>query len=316
MYIVLIIVSLGLLWGGALFLTTGSVSLAAKLGMSEFFIGLTIVAVGTSMPEFFVSVLAAIGGNSSISVGNIVGSDIFNAMFILGVASLIIPIPMARSTVWRDIPVTFFVMILFTFFSFDKHWFKGEANSIGRLDGVIMVILYFAYILYMARVSKGAPVDPDAKAKKQKGFLMAIEIIGGLAALIFGADLFVHNATILAKKIGIPDAVIGLTLVAAGTSLPELATSIVASIKGKNEIAIANILGSNIANILLIIGVTSLIHPLHNMKIGIIDYLVMILSSVLLFVSAFTFKRFKLDRGNGAILVVCYIVYVWWLIKH
>ena len=207
-------------------------------------------------------------------------------------------------------------MILFTFFSFDKHWFKGEANSIGRLDGAIMVILYFAYILYMARVSKGAPVDPDAKAKKQKGFLMAIEIIGGLAALIFGADLFVHNATILAKKIGIPDAVIGLTLVAAGTSLPELATSIVASIKGKNEIAIANILGSNIANILLIIGVTSLIHPLHNMKIGIIDYLVMILSSVLLFVSAFTFKRFKLDRGNGAILVVCYIVYVWWLIKH
>ena len=303
-----------MIWRGAIALTDGAVGLAETSGMVEFFIGLTVVGVGTSMPEMLVSVLSSFKGNSDISLGNIVGSDTFNIMMILGITAVIMPIPWSKRVVWRDIPLTVLSMVILTLLSFDATFFHLKRDEISRIDGAIMILLFIAYLIYMARVN--IRTEQIENINKRMGPIgVFLRIVLGLAALIFGADIFVKNAEILAQKIGVSDSVIALTVVSMGTSLPELATSIVAASKGRNEIAVANILGSNIANILLIIGTSAVVRPLVGMNINIIDYLVMIGGTVLLWLFSFTFKKYRLDRIEGSILIVLYCAYIAWLIK-
>ena len=284
MDILLLVVGLGLILAGANFLTDGSAALAQRFRVPEFIIGLTIVAVGTSAPELVVSLLSSIAGKSDVAIGNVVGSNIFNVFLILGVCALIRPLPLTAG---------------------------------GRGDGVAMLVLYILLIGYTIRQARrsGPPAEETAGRRPMAGWLMAVMIAGGLAGLIFGGELFLDSATSIARKLGVSESVIALTLVAGGTSLPELASSVVSLVKGKSDMALGNVIGSNIANILLILGLSATIRPLTPGGITIVDFGMVVLSSLLLFVTAFTFRRRSVDRWEGALFLAIYVAYLWYLIR-
>ena len=312
MDILLLIIGLGLILAGANFLTDGSAALAQRFRVPEFIIGLTVVAVGTSTPELVVSVLSAIAGKSDVAIGNVVGSNIFNVFVILGVCALIRPLPLTAGNIRRDIPFGVIVSLLLLALAADSYVFKGAADRIGRIDGIVMLLLYGALMWYTIRTTTA----PDAGAKPgMAGWLMAAMIVGGLAGLIFGGEMFLRSATEIARRLGISESVIAITLVAGGTSLPELASSLVSLFKGKADMALGNVIGSNIANILLILGLSATIHPLSMGGITVWDLLMVVLSSVLLFLAAFTFKRRAIDRWEGAIFLAIYVAYIGYLIR-
>ena len=268
MDILLLIIGLALILAGANFLTDGSAALAQRFRVPEFIIGLTIVAVGTSTPELVVSVLSAIAGKSDVAIGNVVGSNIFNVFLILGLCALIRPLPLTAGNIRRDIPFGVATSLLLLVLAMDS-WFKaGAVDRIGRLDGILMLVIYLLLMTYTIRATgRTAPADSPADGSQPQkrpmaGWLMAVMIIGGLAGLIFGGELFLDSATALARRMGISESVIAITLVAGGTSLPELASSVVSLIKGKSDMALGNVIGSNIANILLILGLSATINPL------------------------------------------------------
>ena len=306
MDILLLIIGLGLILAGANFLTDGSAALAQRFRVPEFIIGLTVVAVGTSTPELVVSALSAIAGKSDVAIGNVVGSNIFNVFVILGVCALIRPLPLTAGNIRRDIPFGVIVSLLLLALAADSYVFKGAADRIGRIDGIVMLLLYGALMWYTIRTTKRPEATaPDAGAKPgMAGWLMAAMIVGGLAGLIFGGEMFLRSATEIA-----------ITLVAGGTSLPELASSLVSLFKGKADMALGNVIGSNIANILLILGLSATIHPLSMGGITVWDLLMVVLSSVLLFLAAFTFKRRAIDRWEGAIFLAIYVAYIGYLIR-
>ena len=308
---------LGLILAGANFLTDGSAAVAQRFRVPEFIIGLTIVAVGTSTPELVVSVLSAIAGKSDVAIGNVVGSNIFNVFVILGVCALIRPLPLTAGNLRRDIPFGVIVSLLLLALAADSYVFKGAADRIGRIDGIVMLLLYGALMWYTIHTTKRPEATaPDAGAKPgMAGWLMAAMIVGGLAGLIFGGEMFLRSATEIARRLGISESVIAITLVAGGTSLPELASSVVSLLKGKAEMALGNVIGSNIANILLILGLSATIHPLSMGGITVWDLLMVVLSSVLLFLAAFTFKRRAIDRWEGAIFLAIYVAYIGYLIR-
>lgn len=316
MDIFLLIVGLGLILAGANFLTDGSAALAQRFRVPEFIIGLTVVAVGTSTPELVVSVLSAIAGKSDVAIGNVVGSNIFNVFVILGVCALIRPLPLTAGNIRRDIPFGVITSLLLLALASDSFFRTGAADRIGRIDGVAMLLLYMALMWYTIRSTK-RPETPPAEAAKpgMAGWLMAAMIVGGLAGLVFGGEMFLRSATSIARSLGISESVIAITLVAGGTSLPELASSLVSLFKGKADMALGNVIGSNIANILLILGVSATIHPLSMGGITVWDLLMVALSSVLLFFAAFTFKRRAIDRWEGAIFLAIYIAYIGYLIR-
>ena len=316
MDIFLLIVGLGLILAGANFLTDGSAALAQRFRVPEFIIGLTVVAVGTSTPELVVSVLSAIAGKSDVAIGNVVGSNIFNVFVILGVCALIRPLPLTAGNIRRDIPFGVITSLLLLALASDSFFRTGAADRIGRIDGVAMLLLYMALMWYTIRSTK-RPETPAAEAAKpgMAGWLMAAMIVGGLAGLVFGGEMFLRSATSIARSLGISESVIAITLVAGGTSLPELASSLVSLFKGKADMALGNVIGSNIANILLILGVSATIHPLSMGGITVWDLLMVALSSVLLFFAAFTFKRRAIDRWEGAIFLAIYIAYIGYLIR-
>lgn len=315
MDILLLIVGLGLILAGANFLTDGSAAIAQRFRVPEFIIGLTIVAVGTSTPELVVSVLSAAAGNSDIAMGNIVGSNIFNVFVILGICALIRPLPLTGSNIRRDIPFGMLASLLLVLFASDQLLHTGEIDRIGRLEGIAMVTLYIALITYTIRKTKRPELQQvDAKAPMNV-WLAVVMILGGLAGLVFGGDLFLRSATALARTLGISESVIAITLVAGGTSLPELASSIVSLLKGKADMALGNVIGSNIANILLILGISATIHPLSMGGITVYDLLMVVLSALLLFVAAFTFQRRKIDRMEGVIFLAIYIAFIVYLIR-
>lgn len=321
MDILLLIIGLALILAGANFLTDGSAALAQRFRVPEFIIGLTIVAVGTSTPELVVSVLSAITGKSDVAIGNIVGSNIFNVFLILGVCALIRPLPLTAGNIRRDIPFGVATSLLLLILAMDS-WFKaGAVDRLGRLDGILMLVIYLLLMTYTIRATgRTAPADsPVDGSQPQKrpmaGWLMAVMIIGGLAGLIFGGELFLDNATALARRMGISESVIAITLVAGGTSLPELASSIVSLIKGKSDMALGNVIGSNIANILLILGLSATINPLTMGGITLVDLLVVLLSAVLLFLAAFTFRRRAVDRWEGVLFLVIYAAYIAYLVR-
>ena len=317
MDILLLIVGLGLILAGANFLTDGSAALAQRFRVPEFIIGLTVVAVGTSTPELVVSVLSAIGGQSDVAIGNVVGSNIFNVFVILGVCALIRPVPLTAGNIRRDIPFGVLVSLLLLALAQDSLLCKGAADRIGRLDGVAMLALYILLMWYTIRKTKRPEATAPTEGSKapMAAWLTAVMIVGGLAGLVFGGEMFLRSATSIARSLGVSESVIAITLVAGGTSLPELASSLVSLFKGKAEMALGNVIGSNIANILLILGVSATIHPLSMGGITVWDLLMVLLSSVVVFLAAFTFKRKAIDRWEGALFVAIYAVYIWYLIK-
>ena len=317
MDILLLIVGLGLILAGANFLTDGSAALAQRFRVPEFIIGLTVVAVGTSTPELVVSVLSAIGGQSDVAIGNVVGSNIFNVFVILGVCALIRPVPLTAGNIRRDIPFGVLVSLLLLALAQDSLLCKGAADRIGRLDGAAMLALSILLMWYTIRKTKRPEATAPTEGSKapMAAWLTAVMIVGGLAGLVFGGEMFLRSATSIARSLGVSESVIAITLVAGGTSLPELASSLVSLFKGKAEMALGNVIGSNIANILLILGVSATIHPLSMGGITVWDLLMVLLSSVVVFLAAFTFKRKAIDRWEGALFVAIYAVYIWYLIR-
>ncbi len=324
MDIFLLILGLALILGGANFLTDGSAALAQRFRVPEFIVGLTIVAVGTSTPELVVSVLSAAAGNSDVAIGNIVGSNIFNVFLILGVCALIAPLPLTGGNIRRDLPFLTAVSVLLLLLTSDRLLGLGEVDAIGRIDGIVMLLLYIALIRYTIRTERrtaalatqATQTTQTEKPQRSKSlWLIVVMIGGGLAGLVFGGELFLDSATAIARALGVSESVIAITLVAGGTSLPELASSVVSLLKGKSEMALGNVIGSNIANILLILGLSATIHPLTLGGITRIDLLTVLLSSVLLFVTAFTFRRKAVDRWEGAIFLVIYALYIGYLVR-
>ena len=317
MDILLLIVGLELILAGANFLTDGSAALAQRFRVPEFIIGLTVVAVGTSTPELVVSVLSAIGGQSDVAIGNVVGSNIFNVFVILGVCALIRPVPLTAGNIRRDIPFGVLVSLLLLALAQDSLLCKGAADRIGRLDGAAMLALYILLMWYTIRKTKRPEATAPTEGSKapMAAWLTAVMIVGGLAGLVFGGEMFLRSATSIARSLGVSESVIAITLVAGGTSLPELASSLVSLFKGKAEMALGNVIGSNIANILLILGVSATIHPLSMGGITVWDLLMVLLSPVVVFLAAFTFKRKAIDRWEGALFVAIYAVYIWYLIR-
>lgn len=316
MDILLLIVGLALILGGANFLTDGSAALAQRFRVPEFIIGLTVVAVGTSTPELVVSLLSAIAGKSDVAIGNVVGSNLFNVFVILGICALIRPLPLTASNIRRDIPFGVIVSLLLLLTASDRLLHLGTVDRIGRVDGLVMLALYIALMWYTIRATgREAKTEATAAKPRMKLWLAAVMILGGLAGLIVGGEMFLRSATSIARHLGVSESVIAITLVAGGTSLPELASSIVSLVKGKAEMALGNVLGSNIANILLILGLSATIHPLSMGGITTTDLLMVVLSSLLLFVTAFTFRSRKIDRAEGAIFLAIYIAYIWMLIR-
>ncbi|WP_295937110.1 calcium/sodium antiporter [uncultured Alistipes sp.] len=315
MDIFLLIVGLGLILAGANFLTDGSAALAQRFRVPEFIIGLTVVAVGTSMPEMVVSVLSAIAGNSDVAIGNIVGSNIFNVFVILGICALIRPIRLTPENIRRDIPAGVVVSLVLLAVTSDRLFFADATDRINRIDGVVMILLYMAVMCVSVRAAKrsGAKVDSNKKPPMAL-WLTILMIVGGLAGLIFGGEMFLDNATAIARRLGVSESLIAITLVAGGTSLPELASSVVSLLKGKSEMALGNVIGSNIANILLILGISSTINPLTMGGITKVDILMVLLSSLMLLATAYTFRKKKIDRWEGAIFLAIYVGYIWYLI--
>ncbi|MDE6046171.1 MAG: calcium/sodium antiporter [Alistipes sp.] len=314
MNILLLLVGLGLILAGANFLTDGAAALAQRFRVPEFIVGLTVVAIGTSTPELVVSVLSALGGQSDVAVGNVVGSNLFNVFVILGICALIRPLPFSRSNIRQDIPFGIVASALFFLFASDRLLHLGSVDRIDRADGIVMLILYVGLLAYTVRMTGRADARPAARPPKAWWLLLG-SIVVGLAALVGGGELFLHHATVIARKLGVSESVIAITLVAGGTSLPELASSVVSVLKGRAELALGNVLGSNVANILLILGASATIRPLTMGGITTFDVAMVLLGSLLLWLTAFSFRRRCVDRWEGAIFLAIYVAYIWYLIR-
>ena len=304
---VFIVLGIILVLWGADRMTEGSVALAERFNVSQLTIGLTIVAMGTSLPEFCVSLVSALKGTPDLAVGNIVGSNIFNALLIVGVAAMVTPINITLTTVRKDIPFALVASVLLMMMCFD--------GKLSRLNGAILLAMF---AIFMVITFKTAGQDPqtqndDKPAKKpMKLWLCVVFIIAGLGALILGSELFVNGATKVATLLGVSQAVIGLTIVAGGTSLPELATSVVAARKGNSGIAIGNVLGSNVFNILFILGVTGVISPMHMQGITMMDLSVMVTAMIMLWL--FSYTKLTLERWEGAVLTATFLIYLGYLL--
>ncbi len=308
----LLVLGFALLIKGADFLVEGASALALRLNITPIVIGLTVVSFGTSSPELIVNVLAAIRGNSAISFGNIVGSNIINILLILGVASLIRPLHTQHNTVWREIP--FSLLAVFVLFSMaNDALLSNLPASVARNDGMVLLLFFLIFLAYNFGIAQVKSQDTVSMHQLSTG-KMVIYMLVGLAGLIAGGKFVVDNAVTLAKTLGMSDKVIGLTVVAIGTSLPELFTSAVAASKGKMDIAVGNIVGSNIFNIFFILGITSLIRPVEFELLMNIDIAVLALASLLLFFTMFTGKRRLIDRWEAIIFLILYVAYTLYLV--
>ena len=314
--IAILLAGLLLILLGANYLVDGSSSIARRFGLSEFVIGLTIVGIGTSTPEMVVSFLSAFQGKADMAIGNIVGSNIFNTMLILGVTALIAPLTITRSNLKRDIPLNIGVTVLLILLGMSGTIFRTGTDMLSRVDGIILLAVFAWYMWTSFRNDSADSPEESEESKTYSIGISALMIAGGLAALVFGGRLFVNAATEIAKGFGVSDKFIAVTVLAAGTSMPELATSAVAAFKGKGQLALGNILGSNISNILLILGGSALIHPLSFTGMTVVDLGAVLAGALFILASAYTFKKKKLDRVEGSILVLMEVAYMWYLIAN
>jgi cation:H+ antiporter len=303
--IVLIVVGVVLVLFGADRLTEGASALARRMNVPEIIIGLTIVAAGTSAPELFVSLVSALKGTPDLAVGNVVGSNTMNAMLIVGCAAMVAPMTISRSTVKKDIPFSVGASVLLIVLALD--------SFLGRVDGIVLLLGFAVFMTYTLMQAKSGRAT-EVQAEVSPVWKNLVYLVGGLLGLVLGSNLFVDSASSVAYALDISEGVVGLTVVAGGTSLPELATSVVAARKGQSAIAIGNVIGSNVFNILLILGLTATISPLEIEGITTIDMAVMLISVVLVWL--FSFTRFTVERWEGAVLVGGYLIYLYWLISN
>lgn len=314
--ILFIVLGVWLVLTGADKLTDGASALARRMKMPEIIIGLTIVAAGTSAPELFVSLVSALKGTADLAVGNVVGSNIMNTMVIVGCATMVAPMTISKSTVRKDIPFTVGASVLMLLLAFDSY--------LGRLDGIILLLGFAAFMTYtLLQVRKtgasnqpepSSQPEPSGQSGEKSVWVNVGWVVFGLVALVLGSNIFVDHASDLALALGISEGVVGLTVVAGGTSLPELATSVVAARKGQSAMAIGNVIGSNVFNILLILGLTATISPLAIEGVTSLDMGVMLVSAVLVWL--FSFTRYKVERWEGAVLVIGYLAYLAWLLHN
>lgn len=306
--ILLLVVGFVLLMKGADWFVEGASKLADKLGIPQLVIGLTIVAMGTSFPEAAVSIASALKGSAEITIGNVVGSNIFNVLVILGVTSVICAIPVQKSTIRYEIPFTIFVTVLLAVLGL-------KDNTVSRLDGVVLWVFMIVYLLYLLRLAKKGEVSeeiPEAQ-KNDRVWKMLLMIVVGGAMIVFGSDVTVDAATNLATMFGMSERFIGLTIVAFGTSLPELVTSVTAGRKGKTDIAVGNIVGSNIFNILFVVGTSALITPVVYSASFLVDSIVAVATMVFLLVCVL--RKQKLTKVGGIMMLLGYVAYFVYLLK-
>ena len=313
MDILLIIVGIVIVLRGADNLTEGSVSIARRFNMSELIIGLTVVALGTSMPELCVSLTSALNGTSDMALGNIIGSNIFNVFFIVGLCAVIHPMSVGLTAVRRDLPFCFAATLMLIFFLTN--------GTLSMVEGLVMLLIYAVYTVYTIRKEKtstqtAAPATPvEAKHSLPKIFYNPyLKVTVGLIELVLGSNLFVDHATLLATDLGVSEAVIGITILGFGTSMPEFATSLVAALKGSTSIALGNVIGSCVLNILVILGLTSVITPLAPQGITALDLAMVFLSALLMWFFSFTKKT--MERWEGILLLIIFVAYFVFLIYN
>lgn len=310
----LLIVGLALVVLGADFLVDGASSIAKKFGVSDFVIGLTIVGMGTSAPEMVVSFIGALQGNGDIAIGNVIGSNIFNVFMILGATALILPMNITPMNRKKDIPLNIAITLIFIALGMSRTLFGIGDDVLGRLDGAILLVLFAAYIYMCFRFDTANQTESNENEKVIKPTLAAVLIVAGLAGLVFGGRMFVNSATSIAKMLNVSDKLIAITILAGGTSMPELVTCIVAAFKKKGQLALGNILGSNVFNILLILGGSALIHPLSMAGMSYVDLGALLLSSLVIWASIHTNKKNQLDRADGLLLLLLEAAYMTFLI--
>ncbi|MBN1973409.1 MAG: calcium/sodium antiporter [Sedimentisphaerales bacterium] len=315
---ILLIVGFALLIKGADFLVKGASSIARIFKVSDLIVGLTIVAFGTSMPELVVNIFASSKGNSDIAIGNIVGSNIFNILIILGISSVIFPLVVTKRTVWIEIPLTLFAALILGLLANDYIFTKSGFRGLTRIDGLILLFIFAGFLYYVFLIARKKEKSPDTTSEDAQ-FTLTKSILFvaiGFAGLFIGAKFVVDNAIVLAAKLGVSQSLIALTIVAAGTSLPELATSAIAAYKKNSDIAVGNIVGSNIFNIFFILGISASIKPISLQPKSNIDIGVAVLASLILFIVMFSGKKHILDRWEGVIFLLIYVIYTVFLIMQ
>ncbi|MCM1293562.1 MAG: calcium/sodium antiporter [Bacteroides sp.] len=323
--IVYLVVGLVLILVGANALTDGSASIARRMGISDLVVGLTVVAFGTSAPELVISVISAINGSSELAVGNVVGSNIFNILVIVGVTALVVPIKVGKSVMSNEIPLVLLSSVVLLVMA-NSPLLDGTTDSVvTRVDGLVLLLFFAVFMRYTfsqakqpePEIAEQDPAAEDASSRPEmKTWKAVLYVVGGLAFLIFGGDRFVAGASEIALSVGVSQAVVGLTIVAAGTSLPELATSVTAAIKGRTGIAIGNAIGSCIFNVFMVLGLSATISPLPLGSIGNVDLLLLTGSAILFWIFGWFYGHRTITRVEGALLLLCYIGYVSWLVVN
>jgi cation:H+ antiporter len=308
----LIVLGFFLLIKGAGWMVDGASALAKKNNVSDLAIGLTIVAFGTSAPEMVVNTIASFQQQPDIVFGNVIGSNNFNLFMILGIVGLISPFVVQSSTVWKEIPISFLAVIVL--YALCNNFFIQENPMLSRIDGLVLIALFGLFILYVYKQMKQDPIEPDLSVQYLSNLKIWVLIVIGLAALVVGGKLVVDDASKLAAMLGVSEKIIGLTIVAAGTSLPELVTSVVAAVKKNSDIAIGNIIGSNIFNIFLILSISSFVRPITFNPVFNTDIYLLGAGTLLLFIAMFSGKKKKLDRWEAGILLGIFVVYTTLLI--
>ena len=315
--ILFLVGGLALILVGANALTDGAAAVAKRFNISDLVIGLTIVAFGTSAPELVISSMAALGGSAEMAIGNVVGSNIFNVLMIIGVTSCVMPIKVEQGIMSKEIPLVILASLVITALANDILFDGGASNIISRIDGLILLGFFLIFLRYTFAIARNG--GDEAEGEKIKGMPIwksVLFIAGGLAGLIYGGELFVDGASGIASALGVSESIIGLTIVALGTSLPELATSVTAALKKNPGIAIGNVIGSNLFNIFFVLGCSATISPLPMGGINNVDMLVLISSTLLFWLVGWFFKKRTITRIEGALLVVCYITYTAFLISQ
>ena len=315
----LLVGGLALILVGANALTDGAAAVAKKFNISDLVIGLTIVAFGTSAPELVISMISSLNGSAEMAIGNVVGSNIFNVLMIIGCTALVCPINIGKGTLTNEIPLVILAGLVLMISANDVMLNELTSNTISRADGLVMLCFFLLFMRYTFAIAKSggsAAGEEEEKIASMPIWKSALFIAGGLAGLIFGGQFFVDGASGIARSIGVSESVIGLTLVAAGTSLPELATSVTAALKNKAGMAVGNVIGSNLFNIFFVLGCSATVAPLPMGNVGNLDLVVLVAASLLFWITGWFFKNKTITRPEGALMVLCYVGYLAYLVMN
>lgn len=315
--VIFLIGGLVLILLGANGLTDGAAAVAKRFNISDLVIGLTIVAFGTSAPELVISTMAALGGSADMAIGNVVGSNAFNVLMIIGVTAMVLPIKVGEGILSKEIPLVILASFVLAVCANDILLDGGSSNVISRIDGLVLLGFFLIFMRYTFAIARNGGDEAEGeKIKEMPIWKSALFILGGLAGLVYGGQLFVDGASGIASSLGVSESIIGLTIVAGGTSLPELATSVTAALKKNSGIAIGNVIGSNLFNVFFVLGCSATISPLPMGGINNVDMAVLIGSAILFWLVGWFFKKRTITRVEGALLVICYVAYTAYLISQ